>query len=214
MSLKKKLGMAIMTGALGVGLIGGGTWAAFNDVETINNTFAAGTLDLEIGDNSSIEMSISNLKPGDYFTRDLVLENNGSLHINQIFVRGSTVSGVWEDKDVLDLNTRIVAGAGDNSEQDFLAQFAVEVTPDGGTPIAIGTLADLASGVEAEITGTSILVPGLPVGGSLAYEIKVTFVEDPARFTDSRLHVQNKYQGEQSKLNFIFEATQMPGSPR
>ena len=31
MSIKKKLAMGVMTGALGLTLVGGGTYAAFND---------------------------------------------------------------------------------------------------------------------------------------------------------------------------------------
>lgn len=37
-----------MTAALGLSLIGGGTFAYFSDSETTNNTFAAGTLDLAV----------------------------------------------------------------------------------------------------------------------------------------------------------------------
>ena len=50
MGIKKKLGLGVASAALGLSLIGGGTWAAFNDAATINNHFAAGTLDLEVGD--------------------------------------------------------------------------------------------------------------------------------------------------------------------
>ena len=48
MSLKKKLAMGIATGALAVSMIGGGTYAYFNDVEVNNSTFAAGTLDINV----------------------------------------------------------------------------------------------------------------------------------------------------------------------
>ena len=36
MSIKQKLAMGIATGALAVSMIGGGTYAYFNDVETSN----------------------------------------------------------------------------------------------------------------------------------------------------------------------------------
>ena len=48
MSLKKKLGMGVASAALGLSLIGGGTFAYFSDKEVSNNTFAAGTLDLTL----------------------------------------------------------------------------------------------------------------------------------------------------------------------
>lgn len=94
MSIKKKMGTGILAGALGLSLVGGGTWAAFNDVEAVDNTFAAGTLDLVT--NEEALFNVSNLKPGDYFTKTLELTNNGSLDINEILL-GSEVSG-WADK--------------------------------------------------------------------------------------------------------------------
>ena len=53
MSIKKKLAMGIATGALAVSMIGGGTYAYFNDVEANNSNFAAGTLDINVGGNNT-----------------------------------------------------------------------------------------------------------------------------------------------------------------
>ncbi|AIF44178.1 TasA family protein [Virgibacillus sp. SK37] len=82
MSIKKKLGMGIATAVLGVGLIGGGTFAYFSDQEVSANTFATGTLDLAL-DPSEI-ISVNNLKPGDWMNRTFKLENNGSLDISKV----------------------------------------------------------------------------------------------------------------------------------
>ncbi|MBO1911028.1 spore coat protein, partial [Microvirga sp. 3-52] len=67
MSLKKKLAMSIATGALAVSMIGGGTYAYFNDVEVNQSTFAAGTLDINIEGNDADNaiINVDNLKPGD-----------------------------------------------------------------------------------------------------------------------------------------------------
>ncbi|HLR61590.1 MAG TPA: TasA family protein, partial [Lentibacillus sp.] len=43
MGIKKQMGMGIMSAALGLSLIGGGTYAYFSDSEQTQNTFAAGT---------------------------------------------------------------------------------------------------------------------------------------------------------------------------
>ena len=48
MNIKKKLTVGVMSATLGLSLVGGGTWAAFNDTATINNQFATGVLDLEL----------------------------------------------------------------------------------------------------------------------------------------------------------------------
>ncbi|GIN85581.1 cell division protein FtsN [Heyndrickxia sporothermodurans] len=84
MSLKKKLGMGVATAVLGLSLIGGGTYAYFNDIETTNNTFAAGTLDLAANPTTIID--VNNIKPGDWMNRTFKLENNGSLDISKVFL--------------------------------------------------------------------------------------------------------------------------------
>ncbi|PRX64062.1 putative ribosomally synthesized peptide with SipW-like signal peptide [Bacillus sp. V-88] len=52
MSIKQKLGLGVASAALGLALVGGGTYAYFSDSVTTNNTFAAGT-------KSSVHMSIN-----------------------------------------------------------------------------------------------------------------------------------------------------------
>ncbi|MFO1443248.1 M73 family metallopeptidase [Bacillus sp. Bva_UNVM-123] len=82
MSMKKKLGMGIASAALGLALVGGGTYAYFSDTEVTNNTFAAGTLDLAV--NPSVIMDVSNIKPGDIMVKEFQLENNGTLDISKV----------------------------------------------------------------------------------------------------------------------------------
>jgi spore coat-associated protein N len=221
MSIKKKMGTGILAGALGLSLVGGGTWAAFNDVETTSNTFAAGTLDLVVGDDTTMDFVISNLKPGDYFNKKLVLTNNGSLDINQIKLHALTQTG-WENKDIIGLGSKIttVANAGLNTEDDFLKQFNVKITKLGATAtdnvvVYDGRLNALVgtSAIE-ELTETNDTTIGLASGGTSTYDIHVEFVEDDELFSGTRLHTQNKYQGEKSNLKFVFEATQMPGADR
>ena len=59
---EKKLGMGVASAALGLSLIGGGTFAFFSDKEVSNNTFAAGTLDLTLNPKTLVD--IKDLKPG------------------------------------------------------------------------------------------------------------------------------------------------------
>ena len=84
MSLKKKLGLGIASAALGISLVGGGTFAYFNDVETTNNTFAAGELDLAVNPTTIID--VSNIKPGDWMNRSFTLKNDGSLDISKVLL--------------------------------------------------------------------------------------------------------------------------------
>lgn len=96
MSIKKKLGMGVASAALGIALVGGGTFAYFSDTETSANTFAAGTLDLAVNPETIID--VSNLKPGDWMPRTFKLENNGSLDISKVLIETEyTVEGTNED---------------------------------------------------------------------------------------------------------------------
>src|SRR5699024_9187255 len=82
MGLKKQIGMGITAAALGLTLIGGGTFAYFSDSETNESTFAAGTLDLAAEPTTIVD--IDDMKPGDSITRDFILENNGNLDIASV----------------------------------------------------------------------------------------------------------------------------------
>lgn len=54
MGMKKKLSLGVASAALGLALVGGGTWAAFNDIKSKDATFASGTLDLSAKENYRI----------------------------------------------------------------------------------------------------------------------------------------------------------------
>lgn len=96
MSIKKKLGLGLASAALGLALVGGGTFAYFSDTEVTENTFAAGTLDLAVNPITIID--VNNLKPGDWMPRTFNLENNGSLDISQVLLTTDyTISGTDED---------------------------------------------------------------------------------------------------------------------
>src|SRR5690625_3390955 len=101
MGVKKQIGMGIMSAALGLALIGGGTYAYFSDSETTNNTFAAGTLDLSV--NPTTIVDVGELKPGDSVIRDFELHNEGTLDIENV---------------LLATDYSVIDAEGDNSE-DF-----------------------------------------------------------------------------------------------
>ncbi|WP_017187647.1 TasA family protein [Alkalibacillus haloalkaliphilus] len=79
MSIKKKLGAGVLAGALGLSLVGGGTFAYFSDTAEQTNTFASGTINLDV--NPEMQVPMENIKPGDWMPRDFELLNNGSLDI-------------------------------------------------------------------------------------------------------------------------------------
>lgn len=123
MSIKKKLAMGALSGALALSLIGAGTLAAFNDVEEINNRFATGTLDLEVVELGEVNgqtvhgsFDLSNLKPGESMTRAFELKNVGTLAIQHV---------------LLHFDEAAIAASYQGQEgttwADFLKQFQVEI---------------------------------------------------------------------------------------
>ncbi len=88
--MKKILGLTIAFMLL-IGMGGIGTWAYFQDTETVTgNVLAAGTLDLKTNDVDGVTQTLyaSNLKPGDSVSGSITLKNAGT-------VSGSTLDLVF-----------------------------------------------------------------------------------------------------------------------
>lgn len=210
MSIKKKLGLGIASAALGISLVGGGTFAYFNDTETTNNTFAAGTLDLAV--NPSVVINVDNLKPGDVMVREFALENNGTLDISTI-----------------DLATTYTVGdANGNNTDDFGKHIKVlflenaDKTGDGwvigdyNDVISETTLYDLQQmtpdAVEnlnhwiTELLGLGGEDSGLKAGSSDEMYVAFEFVDNDAD--------QNEFQGDSLELEWTFTANQTEGESK
>lgn len=118
MSIKRKLGLGVASAALGLSLIGGGTWAAFNDTATINNHFATGTLDLVVGKvNAAANFDLKNMKPGDNVLRVFTLNNAGTLAIKEVLL--NTTASNFKDNGINSAN---------NADfMEYLSQFEINV---------------------------------------------------------------------------------------
>ncbi|NKE07457.1 TasA family protein [Mesobacillus selenatarsenatis] len=140
MSIKKKLGLGMASAALGVSLVGGGTFAYFNDTEVISNSFAAGKLDLAVvnlsQENTKELINLTNLKPGDTIEREFRLDNVGSLAIKDVlmnlsytgFARSANIDASVERADTIDDDK----GVGTNKDAlSFLDQFVVKILTTG-----------------------------------------------------------------------------------
>ena len=197
MSLKKKLGMGVATGALGLSLIGGGTFAFFSDKAETNNTFAAGTLDLNVDPTTIID--VNNIKPGDYMYRTFELTNSGSLDIES--VKLATDYTVNDAK-------------GDNGGEDFGKHIEVSFIINGdklSVPVFQTTLADLKGmtpdAVEESIFGGWLAeTGGLKSGDSDTLLVRYEFVENGQD--------QNIFQGDSLNLKWTFEGKQGEGEER
>lgn len=234
MTVKKKLGMGVLSAALGLSLVGGGTYAAFNDTATVNNHFAAGELDLEVGKSGSkpINFDLSNMKPGDNVQRIFKLNNAGSLAIKEVLL--NTTAANFE-------------GNGDSNRGEFLSQFEIDfMQVDGESTnweprnnvVKSGetlTLQDLVTGNHASKIKSDFLASdgserinlapltvasgaeaerGLPADPNDKDEvfIQITFKDDTTRVGGNYSEfVQNKYMNDSVDFFFNLEATQWDG---
>lgn len=210
MSIKKKLGLGVASAALGMALVGGGTFAYFSDTEVSNNTFAAGTLDLAV--DPTVVIDVDNLKPGDVMVREFQLQNNGTLDISSID---------------LETMTNVIDAKNDNTD-DFAKHIKVlflenaDKTGDGwvvgdyNDVISETTLYDLQNetpdaveNVQSWITwlfGLNGEGDGLEAGTNDQMYVAFEFVDNGAD--------QNEFQGDALELEWTFTAHQTPGENR
>jgi predicted ribosomally synthesized peptide with SipW-like signal peptide len=196
-SLKKKLGMGVASAALGLSLIGGGTFAFFSDKEVSNNTFAAGTLDLTL--NPKTLVNIDNLKPGDSIKKEFLLKNDGTLPIKD--VKLATKYTVKDAK-------------GDNAGEDFGKHIKVKFLwnwDKESEPVYETTLAELQN-LDPDVIAKDVFAPEWAENGGLAPSsedylwVQFDFVDDGKD--------QNKFQGDSLNLEWTFNASQTDGEEK
>lgn len=198
MSLKKKLGLGIASAALGISLVGGGTFAYFSDTAETTSKFQAGTLELTAAPTTIID--INKIKPGDTMLRSFELKNGGNLDIATIKLA--------TDYDVTDWK-------GDNAGEDFGKYIRVNFLFNEhklDVPIWHTTLDQLKT-MDPDVIAQNIFYPWLGErGGNLAAGtsdklwVQYEFVENNAD--------QNKFQGDSLELKWTFEGKQGAGVAR
>lgn len=201
MSMKKKLGLGIATAALGISLVGGGTFAYFSDSEVTNNTFAAGTLDLSVDPTEIIE--VSDIKPGDKMNRSFTLINDGSLDISKVLLGTAyTVTDVDGDN-VEDFGEHIRVNFFYNEDKTTFDQF------DSNDIVESKTLKQLKD-LQPDTVDNDLLwwlfdeeQGGLKVGDSDQLHVQFEFVDNDAD--------QNEFQGDSLNLEWTFNAEQTRG---
>ncbi|PAE44491.1 TasA family protein [Bacillus sp. 7884-1] len=192
MSFTKKVSQGVMSAALGLSLMGGGTFAYFSDSVETQNTFAAGVLDLAL--NPSTVVNIDNIKPGDEIYREFTLENNGTLDISSV---------------LLSTNYSVEDAKSDNSD-DLAKHIKVTImynTSSASNPIVETTLFDLQT-QNPDLTQIDILSgtrpDGIPAGEKEKIFVLFEFVDNGQD--------QNQFQGDKLKVDWTFNAEQTAGT--
>ncbi|MCK6208148.1 CalY family protein [Bacillus infantis] len=197
MSFKKKLGLGIASAALGVSLVGGGTFAYFSDTAEATGSFAAGTLDLSADPTTIID--VDNIKPGDTMLRSFDLVNGGSLDIASI---------------TLDTDYTVGDTNGNNSD-DFGKHIRVNFLLNADkldVPIYSTTLSALKSMspdlIEGNIFSGWLAERGgkLAAGTSDKLYVQYEFVDNGQD--------QNEFQGDSLELKWTFNAEQGAGEAK
>ncbi|MGN5648095.1 biofilm matrix protein CalY [Bacillus sp. Brlt_9] len=196
MSLKKKLGMGVASAALGLSLIGGGTFAYFSDKEVSNNTFAAGTLDLTLDPKTLVD--IKDLKPGDKVKKEFLLKNSGSLAIKDVQLATKyTVSDLKNDNAGEDFGKHI--------KVNFIWNWDKQ-----SEPVYETTLADLQK-ENPDVLAKAIFAPEWGENGGLAAGTD-DYLWVEFEFEDKG--DQNKFQGDSLSLEWTFNAHQGEGEAK
>jgi spore coat-associated protein N len=202
MGIKQKLGLGVASAALGLALVGGGTYAYFSDEEITNNTFAAGTLDLSI--DPEVIIDVDNIKPGDWMNRTFKLKNDGTLDISKVLLSTNyTVVDANGDNNGADLGEHIRVNFLKNGDKDSLFQYPHE------NVITSATLAELQGEVPDAVQnkiwaflGWGDEGSGLEVGDTDNLYVQFEFVDNGD---------QNVFQGDSLSLEWKFDAKQTAG---
>lgn len=191
MGIKKTLSIGAATLALGLALIGGGTFAYFSDTAETTGTFAAGTLDLNAEPTTII--NLENIKPGDHAIRTFKLFNNGTLDIQKVILNTSyTVMnkpGAPANTDDFGKHIKVVFLTNLDKQDDIIYET---------TLYDLQTLSPDA--VDNKWQEWFEERGGLKAGTSDNLIVKFEFVDNNAD--------QNQFQGDSLQLNWAFEAKQ------
>jgi spore coat-associated protein N len=200
MGFKKKVGLGIASAALGMSLVGGGTFAYFSDTETNTSNFAAGTLDINVKGNNKDNaiIDVTNIKPGDTMVRNFKLNNTGSLNVSKVLLTSKyTLTDVKKDNGSADI--------GDHIKVKFL------INKDKKTEVVHETTLKELS--RTDVTDRDIL--GWVLGGEsdgliagTSDDLTVMF-----EFYDNKKD-QNVFQGDSIKLDWTFDAKQTDGEAK
>ncbi|WP_047153172.1 CalY family protein [Aneurinibacillus tyrosinisolvens] len=196
MGIKGKIGMVLATTALGAALIGGGTFAYFNDTAQTTSKFSAGTLDLSANPTTIID--VNNIKPGDWVDRNFQLKNDGSLDIAKV---------------LLTTDYKVTDVKGDNIE-DFGKHIRVNFLYNGdkSSRVVYSTTLDQLKKMTPEAIGNAVFIPkwdekgGLKAGTADTLSVEFEFVDNDRD--------QNQFQGDSLQLTWTFEGKQKAGEAK
>ena len=192
----KKILISLMAIALVIGLVGAGTVAYFSDTETsTDNTFTAGTLDLNVGGenpNLSPDFTLGPLAPGDSGTITYTLNNVGSID-GYLDLQGI---GVVDTE-----GTNPESETGDITEPGELSGNIYVTVTLGTSGLYAGLLSGIASDYDANVA--------LAASGTTT--LTIAWVVDKDNVSPLGEDVGNDIQGDVATVGMTFELAQTTG---
>ncbi|MGD6802215.1 TasA family protein [Rossellomorea vietnamensis] len=192
MSIKKKLGLGVASLAMGAALVGGGTFAYFNDTESsTGNTFAAGTIDLKPELTGSALWNLPNQQPGATFdTGTQTLSNDGTLPGDltmdlTVADTDGAINGTGVLSDVIEITGLYINGT------ESLSTFTLDSDSSGAVELK-------------ELNGAKLDLGSLAAKGSAGDSVTLRVTGE---FPDSG-SPQNQYQKDSVAVDFTFELKQ------
>lgn len=187
--------MGVMSAALGLSLIGGGTYAYFSDSVTSENTFAAGTIDLAVEPTELV--NLENIKPGDSMERLFELQNNGTLDVAKVLLETDYTVNDADGNNTDDFGKHIQVQFLYNADQ--LEDVVFETT--------LYDLKNMSPEAVAEEALSPLLEEdGLAAGTGDDFLVKFEFVDNGED--------QNQFQGDSLQLEWTFVAEQTEGEEK
>lgn len=175
--------MAIATAMVGLGLIGGGTFAFFNATEGTENTFATGLIDLGIDKETIIK--IKDIVPGDTLNGNFTLSNDGTVDMEEVVLH--------TDYEIIDKQK---PNKGDDLGDHIKVVFVKKANGKEAV-ISNKTLSELKN------NPATLLKTFSTESNDEKFEVRFEFVDNGEN--------QNHFQGDELELKWEFEAKQRDG---
>lgn len=199
MGIKAKLGLSMATAALGISLVGGGTFAYFSATENTTGTFAAGYIDLTA--NPTTVINVTDIKPGDSWTKSFTLKNTGTVDIAKVLLRTTYEVGDYGSNNTLDLGNYIKVDFLRNTTNDLPGEYIIE-------SMTLNQLQALTNSQDPDVVKDKLGwftdwidnsgLDKINNGESNDFSVRFTFVNENSE--------QNQFQRDSLTLHWDFEA--------
>ncbi len=198
--MSKKIIISLSVIGVVVAIAIGGTIAYYNDTETsTGNTFTAGTLNLQVGndDPTGWNFQVSDIKPGDSGSQEVILQNTGSL---DGYLHVTFANLIDEDVSCPEPESEVdsTCGAGLDGELAENLDILIYLDEDGSTEFELGTDTLIYQGKVRGILQGDLFNYYLAAGASKDFRIKWQLASS----------VGNIVQSDKSGYDINFELTQ------